>query len=333
MSENVIRSRVGDWRDQSVPLDDFTAKITAGSYDLNPEHQRNVIRDNEWKSGIIQSILQEGDIPPVYFHTRYDKDNHVIYESLDGKQRSSAIYEFMSDKYPYTESSPEGMRGKKYSEIPTIYQSMLIQFTIPMRICTRTMTPSEIQKFFKKRQDHRVTKKGEHLNSCIASEHRPIVNNFIVNNEAYIKNIVPKNDRFQRDELIVPMLYIYVNNHDIKYLNVKPEEHIKWYSNYPMLEESEINNFNNSASELIKILSDAEKCNLKKTTIKSCIVPLFKLFNEYVFVNNSKISPYYDKFINNIINKQPIRFEIADVGGKHNSSEERYLKFKEAIIN
>ena len=331
MSENVTRSSVGDWRDQTVPLDDFTAKILDGSYDLNPEHQRNVVRDIMWKSGIIQSILEEGDIPPIYFHTRWDDDQQIRFESLDGKQRSSAIYEFMSDKYPYTESSPEGMRGKKYSEIPTIYQSMLKQFTIPMRICTRTMTPIEIQKFFKKRQDHKVTTKGEHLNSLISAPLRPIVNNFIENNKDNIEIIIKKNDRFQWNEFVIPMLYIFINKHDEKYLNVKPGALKIWYADTPILEEPEITKFNKSALELIKLLADS-RCTLRN--IKSCIVPLFKLFNEYAFVDNLPRIPYYDIFINKIINNNgPLGFPLPDVGGNHNISKTRYLKFKEAIIN
>ena len=86
------------WNDQTVSFGYFASQVGAGRIDLDPAHQRGVVHDTEWQSLVLHSGIVEGDIPEVYFHERGDTK---IWESLDGKQRSSAVVGYLRD-YPNT---------------------------------------------------------------------------------------------------------------------------------------------------------------------------------------------------------------------------------------
>ena len=57
--------------------------------------QRNLMWDVEKKSLLIHSMIYGHAIPAMYF-TRAENG---IYDSLDGKQRSNAISEFLRDEF------------------------------------------------------------------------------------------------------------------------------------------------------------------------------------------------------------------------------------------
>ena len=155
------------WNDQTVSFGYFVSQVEAGRIDLDPAHQRGVVHDTDWQSNVLHSGLIEGDIPEVYFHERGETK---IWESLDGKQRSSAIVGYLRDEYPYSSDEPAEMTGRKFSELPDSLQNTLKEScTLRVRIAKQTLTDEQIQRFFQKRQNTKRTTPGEHLNSSITS--------------------------------------------------------------------------------------------------------------------------------------------------------------------
>ena len=158
-----------NWTDQTVSFGYFANQVESGLIDLDPAHQRGVVHDIGWQSHVLHSGLYEGDIPEVYFHERERREGKVL-ESLDGKQRCSAVIGYLSDHYAYAGAEPEEMRGRKFSELSESLQNTLKQqCTLRMRIAKQTLTDEQIQRFFQKRQNAKTTSTGEHLNSCITS--------------------------------------------------------------------------------------------------------------------------------------------------------------------
>ena len=160
------------WTDQTVSFGYFASQVEAGRIDLDPAHQRGVVHDTDWQSQVLHSGIIEGDIPEVYFHERGRGQNggDKIWESLDGKQRSSAIVGYLRDEYPYSASEPEEMTGRKFSDLSDSLQNMLKEScTLRIRIAKQTLTDAQIERFFQKRQNTKRTTPGEHLNSCITS--------------------------------------------------------------------------------------------------------------------------------------------------------------------
>ena len=82
---------------------------------LRPEYQRRLRWTNLQKSQLIESLLLNIPVPPVFFY----ENDAARYEVMDGQQRLSAIHGFFSGDFPLT-----GLRvltplnGLRYSKCP-----------------------------------------------------------------------------------------------------------------------------------------------------------------------------------------------------------------------
>ncbi len=87
------------------------------NFDMHPEFQRRKRWTQDKKSGLIESLIMNVPIPPIFL---YEKD-YGKYEIMDGLQRVSTIIDFYLDKFPL-----KGLRewselnGKTYSTLPGV---------------------------------------------------------------------------------------------------------------------------------------------------------------------------------------------------------------------
>ena len=89
---------------------------------IRPEYQRRLRWDNKRKSLLIESLLLNIPIPPLFF---YEKDM-ASYEVMDGQQRINAIKEFYNNEFKLTGLAVlEKLNGKSYKTIhPTIIKGL-----------------------------------------------------------------------------------------------------------------------------------------------------------------------------------------------------------------
>lgn len=171
-----------NWITQDKTFDDLVSAVNkSGVFKMDPEHQRDVVHNKKWQNGIIVSALTHGDVPQVYFHTVIEEDGSVKYESLDGKQRVSAIVNFMTNefKFSYDVASDDGkyaelgvLNGKKYIDFPPAMKSKIENCTLSVKIYKSEMSNSEITGFFLTRQHCKPTTLGEKLNASLSSVSR-----------------------------------------------------------------------------------------------------------------------------------------------------------------
>ncbi|HEY6242733.1 MAG TPA: DUF262 domain-containing protein [Pyrinomonadaceae bacterium] len=92
-----------------------------------PEYQR---QDNLWsaekKSLLIDSILQDIDIPKLYFFLS-SKDS---YEVVDGQQRLWAIWEFLDERYSYKSNGD----SKKFSSLSAAQKTTIRNYTLQVTL-------------------------------------------------------------------------------------------------------------------------------------------------------------------------------------------------------
>ena len=82
---------------------------------LRPEYQRRLRWTIKQKSLLIESLLLNVPIPPVFL---YESDL-ARYEVMDGQQRLSTISEFLSNDYPLTGlESLKILTGKRHNQLP-----------------------------------------------------------------------------------------------------------------------------------------------------------------------------------------------------------------------
>lgn len=85
------------------------------NYNLKPDYQRRITWDNKKRSKLIESLIINIPIPPIFLY-EYDYDK---YEIMDGLQRVSAIIDFYDNKYKLTGLEEwKELDGKKYKDLP-----------------------------------------------------------------------------------------------------------------------------------------------------------------------------------------------------------------------
>jgi len=82
---------------------------------LRPEYQRRLRWSDKQKSLLIESLLLNVPIPPVFLY----ESELARYEVMDGQQRLSTVSEYLSNEFPLTGLENLGfLRGKRYRELP-----------------------------------------------------------------------------------------------------------------------------------------------------------------------------------------------------------------------
>lgn len=111
---------------QTWSISEIYQKIKEGKLILDPDYQRRVIWNNEKKTAFIESLYMEIMIPPIYVVEVPGKDilEENKYEVVDGKQRLTAIMDFIKGVLRLSERNLEYYAdlfgGKDFLEIREI---------------------------------------------------------------------------------------------------------------------------------------------------------------------------------------------------------------------
>lgn len=126
---------------KSQVVDLLIRRIRTKALDLHPDFQRSSgIWSKAKQSRLIESLLIKIPIPSLYF----DASNDSCWQVIDGLQRLSTIYDFVSDKFSLTHLEfLHDLEGLKYGQLPPLYQmrideteitSYLVMPGTPMRV-------------------------------------------------------------------------------------------------------------------------------------------------------------------------------------------------------
>ena len=137
----------------------WTAKALAnqmekGKVNYDNAVQRNLVWDEEKKSLLIHSMIYGYAIPAMYF----TRDENGIYDSLDGKQRSNAISEFLHDEFALSADTPavmddngckEDVSGMYFSQLPEWARDRIKDYNLTIYYY-EGMTETEVREFFRR---------------------------------------------------------------------------------------------------------------------------------------------------------------------------------------
>lgn len=146
--DKYIRGEVRIVTEQArYPLDSIKTMIKGQepgaqiNYDLNPDYQRRRRWSDDKKSKLIESIIINIPIPPVFLY-EYD---YGKYEVMDGKQRLSAISDFYSDSFSLTGLDEWAeLNGKTYSSLPEKIRKAIDRRYISSIILLKETTNSKV---------------------------------------------------------------------------------------------------------------------------------------------------------------------------------------------
>lgn len=97
-------------------LPQIKSLITDGNdVNLRPEYQRRLRWSNKQKSLLIESLLLNVPVPPVFFY----ENDLARYEVMDGQQRLNAIKEFLDNEFVLRGLQIlSSLNGRNYSKLP-----------------------------------------------------------------------------------------------------------------------------------------------------------------------------------------------------------------------
>lgn len=125
-----------------------------GDVNFDNAIQRGFVWDRGKKSLLIHSMIYGYDIPALYF---VDGENGV-YDSLDGKQRSNTICEFIKGEFTLSPDLPlvinedgeeENISGCTFSELPEWAQDTVKDYVLTI-VYYKNVTDHDIREFFRR---------------------------------------------------------------------------------------------------------------------------------------------------------------------------------------
>ena len=129
-------------------------QMEKGKVNYDNAVQRNLVWDEEKKSLLIHSMIYGYAIPAMYF----TRDENGVYDSLDGKQRSNAISEFLHDEFALSIDTPavvddngcvEDVSGLHFSQLPEWARDRIKDYNLTIYYY-EGMTEAEIREFFRR---------------------------------------------------------------------------------------------------------------------------------------------------------------------------------------
>lgn len=132
-----------DIRETPHSIFDLMRKYDDGRLIINPDFQRNLVWKLEQKSKFIESIILNFPLPPIYVNeTREGK-----YIVVDGLQRTTALYEFLHDKFKLKGlEALENLNNKSFSDLKKMsgaYQTKIEDKKITLYVL-RPSVPIEV---------------------------------------------------------------------------------------------------------------------------------------------------------------------------------------------
>ena len=129
-------------------------QMEKGKVNYDNAVQRSLVWDEDKKSLLIHSMIYGYAIPAMYF----TRDENGVYDSLDGKQRSNTISEFLHDEFALSADTPavvdenggmEDISGMYFSQLPEWVQDKIKDYNLTIYYY-EDMTEQEIREFFRR---------------------------------------------------------------------------------------------------------------------------------------------------------------------------------------
>jgi hypothetical protein len=143
------------------PLSTISSMVHSANYKMNPEYQRRHRWDNQRRSALIESLIMNVPIPPVFLY-EYE---YSSYEVMDGLQRLTAISSFYDGEFALEGLTqwPE-LNGKTYAKLPKVLrQGVDRRYISSIILLHETAKTSKEASYLKQMVFDRINSGGEKL--------------------------------------------------------------------------------------------------------------------------------------------------------------------------
>lgn len=103
----------------------------AGELNINPKYQRNPVWDETAKSFLVDSILRDYPMPPLFYRQLFFlEERKVKREVIDGQQRTRTIIDFYNNKFPVLRKHNQTYGGCYFKDLPEGEQERFLRYNV-----------------------------------------------------------------------------------------------------------------------------------------------------------------------------------------------------------
>lgn len=243
-----------------------------------PEYQREKsLWSHQKKSLLIDSILQDIDIPKLYFN-RSEKGD---YEVVDGQQRLWAIWEYLDDEYGYP---PDGTsKARKFSQLSAATKDSIKNYYLQITIF-EDAKEDYLRKLFVRLQLGLLVNTGERLNAATGAMKDLVFGKLAAH--TFIKKLGIPVRRFAKQTLCAQ---ICINS--FRRAKLKTFERTRWedlrdfFQEYERPQAKDLEFFRKRVGIINTVLDQLWKCfgdRTKELRNRSYILSVYLFFEELI---------------------------------------------------
>jgi len=123
----------GQWRGNRQDVSWFTDLWRRGLLELDPPYQRRSVWNQRYRQEFIETVLLGYPAPSIFLYAATEDDGTRLYSVVDGKQRLTAILDFVEDNFQTPDDdSPltDEDRGKYFSGLADKSRVWTYEFTV-----------------------------------------------------------------------------------------------------------------------------------------------------------------------------------------------------------
>ncbi len=114
---------------------DFVVWNSNEMLELSPNFQRNPVWRNSAKSYLIDTMLRDMTIPPIYLRIKQNKGaTQSIREVVDGQQRIRTVLEFIRNEFRLSDTLESEWSGKLFFELSAKEQQQIMDFSFSVEM-------------------------------------------------------------------------------------------------------------------------------------------------------------------------------------------------------
>ncbi|HUI05741.1 MAG TPA: DUF262 domain-containing protein [Verrucomicrobiae bacterium] len=217
-----------------VPVQSLDYLIRQRKIWLNPVYQRGAVWTKSQKQLLIDSLLNEIDVPKLYF--REISKGKYEYEVVDGQQRLRTINEFLSNAFEMPDESDavdgHQVAGKDFQSLHTHLQMKLHNQPLDVVKLNEAYTDRDVEDMFLRLQN------GTPLNAPEKRRAYPGNMRVVVarlSQDSVFRLCAFGNDRFGHEDAVAKVLHLLLTG---TLTDIKPASIKKTYSNNRDITES-----------------------------------------------------------------------------------------------
>ena len=256
--------------------------------------QRSFVWEKHRMSELIWSIIMGFPIPPVYSERGGAENDKVkVYDVLDGQQRCTSIYKYISDEFALTELKPipyldeEGnectidISGKKFSELEEELQDIIKDATITVKYFDNLEQHQKAEMFRRLNNGKPLSTKSRTLASA-----KNITSLLDIGSHRLFEEMLTEKARANKNQVTIVMKAWAMLNNEIMSMSFASKDF------NPMIEQADISD--DEKVELVQVFDFAvnvhdELINNKEKSVAK------KLYTETHFVS---LVPYIREAMN-----------------------------------